>query len=200
MFSMEHGTKTTPAVETWRPIDCYEGLYEVSSLGRVRSLDRYIDAIDKYGNTLHLFFSSRILKQWHMLNGYVKVELHKDGKGKQYLVHRVVAQAFIPNPDNLPEINHKDRNIANNIVSNLEWCDRLYNIRYDGAVERAASTRRRTIEQLTMDGLHVAYHKGIRILCSEFPYDRRSIQRVLSNQDSRQSAYGYQWRYVNDNT
>ena len=110
--------------EIWRPIVGYEGLYEVSSYGRVRSLDRY-------DNKNH-FRKGLIMKQNDSGNGrgYMSVILCLNGKIKKYLVHRLVAQAFIPNPDNLPEVNHKDENPGNNNVTNLEWCDHSYNINY----------------------------------------------------------------------
>ena len=108
--------------EIWRPIVGYEGLYEVSSYGRVRSLDRY-------DNKNH-FRKGLIMKQNNDGRGYMSVILCLNGKIKKYLVHRLVAQAFIPNPDNLPEVNHKDENPENNSVTNLEWCDHSYNINY----------------------------------------------------------------------
>ena len=85
------------------------GLYQVSDLGEIRNS------------------KGRILKPEYSNKGYACVHLRKDDKNKKYRIHRLVAQVFIPNPDNLPEINHKDENKANNHVSNLEWCDNTYN-------------------------------------------------------------------------
>ena len=122
MCSMEQGTKTTPAVEVWRPVVGWEGLYEVSNLARVRSVE--CDTI-RYRNGKPITYHKRggkVIKGKVMPNGYIMVRLHKDGEETNALAHRLVAQAFIPNPDNLPEINHKDGNRANNQVSNLEWC------------------------------------------------------------------------------
>lgn len=95
---------------TWRPVKTYEGLYEVSSDGRVRSLPR--NGTSKNG---------RVLKSMTIYNGYQQVVLAKYGKNSPKLVHRLVAQAFIPNPENKPAVNHKDGNTANNSVDNLEW-------------------------------------------------------------------------------
>lgn len=101
--------------EIWKDIKNYEGLYQVSNLGKVRS----------YPNFSHKDFF--VLKQW-ITQGYYYVKLFKDGKRKSYSVHRLVAEAFIPNPDNLPQIGHKDENNfktgdgCNNCVDNLEWC------------------------------------------------------------------------------
>ena len=94
------------------------GLYQVSNSGEVRNS------------------KGRILKPEYSNNGYACVHLRKDGKNKKYRVHRLVAQVFIANPDDLPEVNHKDENKANNHVSNLEWCDHIYNSHYGTAYDR----------------------------------------------------------------
>lgn len=100
--------------ESWLPAVGYEGLYEVSNKGNVRSLFRYKkQLIPSKGN-----------------NGYLSVELFKDKHRKRVLVHRLVAIAFIPNPENLPQVNHKDENRHNNSVENLEWCSAKYNMNY----------------------------------------------------------------------
>lgn len=85
-------------------------------------------AIDKYGN-IWSYRKNMFLKPF-LARGYHKVRLYKDGSSKQFLVHRLVAKAFIPNPHKLPQINHKDENKKNNFVDNLEWCDTKYNINY----------------------------------------------------------------------
>ena len=107
--------------EYWKPVVGYEGLYEVSNWGRVKSL--------KFGK-------ERILKQNQCMNGYYYVGLSKNGILKRYSVHRLVAEAFIPNLDNLPQVNHKDENKLNNVVSNLEWCTYKYNNCYGTRLER----------------------------------------------------------------
>lgn len=98
----------------WRSVVGYENLYEVSSNGDIRSLYRY----------------KKTLKHSISKNGYHTVELFKDGKGKRLLVHRLVAEAFIPNLDMFPQVNHIDENKNNNSVSNLEWCTAKYNMNY----------------------------------------------------------------------
>lgn len=105
-------------MEEWKNIIGYEGLYQVSSYGRVKSL--------KFGK-------ENLLKHKKDSGGYLQVGLCKDGKRKIFLVHRLVAQAFLPNLDNLPQVNHKDENKENNCVSNLEWCTCKYNIDYSQA-------------------------------------------------------------------
>ena len=118
--------------EIWKDIKDYEGLYQVSNLSRVRSLERWEMLKNGYSRSR----KGRILKTHIDKYGYERVMLYKDGKQKLKQVHRLVAEAFIPNPDNLPCVNHKDENPLNNVVSNLEWCTYKYNINYGTAIER----------------------------------------------------------------
>lgn len=112
--------------EEWRNIPGYEGKYQVSNLGNVKSLPRTRKS--KAGSISEV--KGRILKQNTDKDGYKNVALCMDGRLKYFRVHRLVAAAFIPNPDNLPMINHKDENPANNCVENLEWCTNSYNTSY----------------------------------------------------------------------
>ena len=112
--------------EIWRSIKNYEGLYEVSNWGRVRSLGKWVNS----KNGSKRFIKGRVLRPGKNRKGYLQVILCKDGVMKSYRVHRLVAQAFLPNPYGLPEINHKDKCKANNRVENLEWCDHPYNAKY----------------------------------------------------------------------
>ena len=119
--------------ETWKPIDGTDGLYEVSNTGKVRSLN--------YGNS---GITQELRLTTERVTGYVKVRIKYIGNVQRLcLVHRLVANAFIPNPDGLPCINHKDEDKTNNNVSNLEWCTHKYNINYGTAVQRANETKAR---------------------------------------------------------
>ena len=109
-------------MEIWKDITGYEELYQISNYGRVRSLDRY----DSMGR----FKEGIMLKTYDNGNGYKKITLYKNGLCKTFSVHRLVAIAFIPNDNNLPQINHKDENPSNNHVDNLEWCTNEYNSNY----------------------------------------------------------------------
>ena len=112
--------------QVWKDIKGYEGLYQVSNTGKARSMN--------YRNTGNV----RRLKPSVNKDGYLQVGLYKEGKYYRYLVHRLVALTFIPNPNNLPQVNHKDENKANNTVWNLEWCDAKYNSNYGTRIERCS--------------------------------------------------------------
>ena len=122
--------------ELWKDVKDYEGLYQVSTFGRVRSLDKYIDV--KIRNVDKVLKQGKILKPVCNKNGYLKVNLCKNGKVKIYSLHRLVAKTFIPNPDNLPCVNHKDEDKTNNYPYNLEWCTHEYNNNYGTHNERIA--------------------------------------------------------------
>lgn len=123
-----------------KPIIGYEGLYEVTSNGLVFSVDRYS------ADGKHL--KRKEIKGGKFSNGYEFVCLRKDGVNHNCLKHRLVAEAFIPNPDNLPVVNHKDGNIHNNSVDNLEWCTQRYNLKHAiliGLVENQCKICRKVI-------------------------------------------------------
>jgi len=107
--------------EIWKALPGVTGI-EVSNFGRVRTLDRVVSSVRRT-----YLKKGRILKQRDNGKGYLQLGFHVNGKQVTKLVHRLVAQAFLPNPDNLPQVNHKDCNPSNNCVSNLEWCNNSYN-------------------------------------------------------------------------
>ena len=109
-------------MEEWKDIEGYEGIYQISSHGRVKSLPRKV-----INNKCS---KERILKLSTDKRGVNRITLHKNNKMKTFQVHRLVATAFLDNPNNLPCINHKDENPSNNKVENLEWCTREYNNNY----------------------------------------------------------------------
>lgn len=113
--------------EIWKDVIGYEGLYQVSNLGKVKALEKYVNSGIKNNNKVKR--KSVLLKQ-HVKLGYYEVCLTKNNKKHFIKVHRLVAQAFIPNQNNLPQVNHKDENTLNNNVSNLEWCTAKYNCNY----------------------------------------------------------------------
>ena len=133
---MVHTERENDRIEIWKDYKDYEGLYQVSNLSRVKSI--------KFGK-------ERILKQ-NIRGGYYYVCLSKNGIVKKYQVHRLVAEAFIDNPDNLPQVNHKDEDKTNNNVDNLEWCDAKYNTNYGTCIMRRSKKRSKPVLQYTLNG------------------------------------------------
>ena len=119
----------------------YEGYYEVDQFGRVYSVDRVISVNDN-GRQYDKPLKAKQMKQTMHSKGYKTVSLTKDGKTKGMFVHRIVAEAFIPNENNLPMVNHKDEDKTNNFVENLEWCTASYNRTYGNAAEKQAKKLR----------------------------------------------------------
>lgn len=113
-------------MEEWKDIKGYEGFYEVSNTGKIRSLDHYI----RQKNNSKKLHKGKILNTWSDKIGYIVVGLNKYNKYKIKKVHRLVAEAFIPNPENKSDVNHKDGNKANNCVNNLEWNTRAENMQH----------------------------------------------------------------------
>jgi hypothetical protein len=122
-------------IEEWRDVIGFEGAYQVSNLGRVRSLDRDIPYINNGTSTI-LHYKGKVLKSKPDRDGYPRVGLKFGKNVKLAGIHRLVAQAFLPNPDNLPCVNHKDYQRDNNCVNNLEWCSVDYNNHYSENQER----------------------------------------------------------------
>lgn len=134
-------------MEVWKDIiiEGFEG-YQVSNLGRVRSFDR----ISKGKNDSQRLVKGRVLIQQKLKNGYLRVGLCDGIKMTKFLVHRLVAQAFIPNPNNLPQINHKSEVKTDNRVENLEWCDHKYNNNY-GTVNERRSQRYKKQQEICLN-------------------------------------------------
>ncbi len=127
--------------EEWRDIEGFEGYYQVSSFGRIRSVDRFVYNKGNSGENKYSFYKGKVMRQGRRKKGYLGITLSKGNKNKSFLVHRLVANAFIPNPYNLSQINHKDENPANNHVDNLEWCSPKYNINYGNCIDNMIKTR-----------------------------------------------------------
>ena len=126
------------AVEVVRkPVSGYEGYYEVDQFGRVFSVDRVVTVNDN-GRVYDKTLTGKQMKQTMHTKGYKTVSLTKDGKTRMCFVHRIVAEAFIQNPDNLTMVNHKDEDKTNNFLENLEWCSAKYNRNYGSGIERHA--------------------------------------------------------------
>lgn len=177
--------------EEWRDIAGYEGKYMVSNTGKVKSLERTVWTGKGYYQTL----PERILKADKEGGGYYQVTLFKDGKRSRYKVHRLVAQAFIPNPDNLPCINHKDENKKNNCVQNLEWCTYKYNSNYGTNIERSVSKRRKAVIGTNIATGNILEFPSAPEAERQLGIAGCSICRCCNGK--AKSAGGYVWHYVN---
>ncbi len=120
--------------EIWKAVSGFEGFYEVSNKGNVRSLDRTVTRKD---GVVVSFKGKRLLPRLNQ-DGYLQIQISKGDKIKTIRVHRLVADTFLPNPSSMPEVNHKDEDKTNNAVTNLEWCSHKYNSRYGTRGERIA--------------------------------------------------------------
>lgn len=176
--------------EIWKDIKGYEGKYQVSNLGRVVNLERNTE-----------------MKAIVRSNGYLSVNLTKNGKCKTLSVHRLIAEAFIPNLQGLPCVNHIDENKCNNTITNLEWCTYQENTRkyMDNHPGCFRSNNRRprikrphkhffAVDQVSMNGDVVKTWENISAIKHETGWSDWSIAECCRG--NRQSAYGYKWRYA----
>lgn len=184
--------KHTNTMEEWRDIEGYEGLYQVSNEGRVKGL-----VSGKY---------RKFMVSW---DGHLRVTLSKNSKKKPKLVHRLVAEAFIPNPNGLPQVNHMDENPKNNKVENLEWCTAEYNANYGTRNERISITQRnctstsKKVYQYTLNGELVkvwesvgecdrnGFSKGNVGACCRGGYFSKSRNKWINCHNYK----GYRWSY-----
>ena len=147
-------------METWKDIENYEGLYQISNKGRVRNSRSGRILIQKIKNTDS--------------NSYRLIVLSKDNVKKCNSIHRLVAKAFLPNPNNLPCVNHKDENGENNIVENLEWCTHKYNTNYGTCIKRFSEKNKKPILQIK-DGTVINEFSSAIEACEKYGFKRSCI-------------------------
>lgn len=176
--------KEIKGIEFWKTIKGYNGLYMVSNLGNVKSLGN-----DKSRK-------ERILKPYLNNNGYCYVNLSKEGKIKNYTIHRLVATTFLPNPDNLSQVNHKNEDKTDNRVSNLEFCDNRYNSNYGTRNERMAKARQKPIIQLSKDNVYVKQWESATQVERELNINDGHIGDCCKKK--RNTSGGYKWMYLED--
>lgn len=170
--------------EIWRLYQEFDFI-EVSTLGRVRTLDRVVS--NGKGTRVE---KGMILKQRLNKRGYLRVAFRKDSKLVNKPVHRLVAQTFIPNPDNLPQVNHKDCNPQNNSVSNLEWCTHEYNIEYrEKYGKSSAEVSGCPVYAVNLDTLKISKFKSQREAGRALGIVNQSINSVLKGR--LKTTHGY---------
>ena len=160
--------------EIWRDIEGYEGLYQISNKGHVKSLYKS---------------SERILKSYDNGKGYLKVHLFKNTAFQSIYIHRLVAETFIPNLENKPEVNHKDENKLNNCVENLEWMTTKENSNYGTRNERIS----RKILQYSKSGDFIREWSGAHGVERVLGIDNSSITKCCKGK--RKSSGGFVWKY-----
>lgn len=177
--------------EIWKPIKGYENYYEVSNLGKVRGLRRLI----KYKCGRPYIQEGREKVPQKRATGYLFVRLFKDGEEKAFSIHRLVAEAFIDNPNGYPVVNHKGESRTNNVVSNLEWCTHSYNSTYGNARKGCEESHRKPVIQETLDGQYVASYRSLTdaAIAVGRKDGSHNIGSVCSGK--HYSAYGYKWKF-----
>lgn len=186
-------------MEQWKDIPGYEGHYQVSDIGNVRSLERTAWNGFKY-HTL----KGRILKTGHQVNGYVTLALCKEGVARTKMVHRLVAQAFVPNPSHLPEVNHKKGNKDDNRASELEWVTKSDNERHAhklglkiGAMKgkfNELSSNSKPVEQLNEAGELIKVWPSFAEVGRQLGYDIGWVRDCAKGR--RKTANGFIWKYA----
>lgn len=175
--------------EIWKDIKDYEGLYQISSYGRVKRL--------RFTNGHLDFEKTKILKPYKDGGkNYFVVGLYKNGNRKYKQVHRLVAEAFIPNTKNLPLVNHKDENKENNRADNLEWCTHKYNSNYGNARSKMSERAKKKINKYDINMNLLCSYNSIQEASDENNIDRRSIYDYCK---LKKLSYGkYYWRYADE--
>lgn len=180
-------------IEIWKPIKGFEDTHYVSNFGRIRSIPRF--------TAQNHYTAGRILRQEKVWTGYKRIHLRNGSKSGKFYVHRLVAAAFIPNPNNWPYVNHRDECKDNNNVANLEWCTQLYNIKYGSRSRRAldkcnalhSANAEKPIVQL-LNGKIIntfpSIHEAAR--CTNIGF--KMISRVCNN--IRTHTHGYTFKFL----
>lgn len=169
--------------EIWKNIEGYPN-YMVSNMGRVKSLN--------YNRT----GEEKIMKGIKNNRGYLYVQLYKEGKQKNYLIHRLVASAFIPNPGNLSEINHINEDKTNNQFTNLEWCNRIYNLNYGTHNERMAKSKYKPVLQFSKTDEFIKKWDSVSEASRVLGINQGDISSCLKGK--YKSAGNYVWIYANE--
>ena len=179
--------------ELWKDVEGFEGYYQVSTWGNVRSLDRWVNSKSKLNKPYKSLYKGKMLKGSPDKDGYLLVHFRKDGKEFAFKKHRLVAEAFIPNPENKSQVNHIDEDKTNNYVWNLNWMTCKENINHGTHNKRCAEANSKTVYQYSLDGDFIKkWNSTSEIIKSGFKNAHISdccLGKVLT-------AAGYVWSYT----
>lgn len=182
--------------ETWKPIEGYEGIYEVSNLGRVRSLDRVVvRPHPKTGVPMEYRHKGRVMKPAAYPNGYLTICLKVEGRKENCLVHRLVAKAFVKGYREDLDVNHKDCNRQNNRADNLEWCTRSENLMWADAQDKIHTNQAKVVCQYNQQGTLMATYPSIMEAMRQTGIDSKSINGCCRGRYGTVTAGGYRWAY-----
>lgn len=179
--------------EIWKDIGGYEGMYQVSSFGRVKSLER------KSQNTKR-HIKEHFIKQFDDTNGYLRFSMFKNKKKVTLSIHRIVAETFIPNPNNYPCVNHKDGNKQNNCIENLEWCTYKYNTEHAWKTGLAKpkyngyGVRAERIIQYNLENIPIAIYMSCRMASKINNISYKNISECVRGKSK--TAGGYKWKFL----
>lgn len=166
--------------EIWKPIENYND-YKISNLGNVKSFKNN---------------KEKILKPSKNSSGYLQIVLCKNGKAKSYFIHKLVAKTFIKNKNNYNEVNHKDENKENNIVDNLEWCNRLYNMNYGTIKLKQAKSKMKKVAKINKDNQIVEIYQSIKEAAKINNCIETHIVACCKHKEHCNTHKGYKWEYI----
>lgn len=181
-------------IEIWKDIKGYEGLYQVSNFGRVKSLER---TVNNYPRGTRRLPEKIRLGVVNKSLGYRMLALAKDGKPKSFFVHRLVADAFLENPDSLPMVNHKDEDKTNNNVNNLEWCTAKYNMSYSNVFGSAKNKNSKPVCQYDYDGNLIKEYASSHDAAEAMGVESYCISYCCQGKIG--SVKGFLWKYADVN-
>lgn len=193
--------------EIWLPIDGFEGIYEISNMGKVKSVERTITYINRWGTETNRTFKSCILKPSQDKDGYLYVTLKKNGIETYKKIHRLIAEAFIPNPQNKPTVNHKNHNRQDNRVENIEWATYLeqYDNIWKNNVENAHCCQSKQVYKYSLENTFLALYPSIRRAAKDCNLSHKGIMYCCEGgyySTTRKKFYecnnfgGFKWSYT----
>ena len=182
--------------EIWKDIEGYEGIYQVSNLGRLRSLDRYYTKPHpRNGVQTRYLKKGQIVKTFVGRNGYVGAVLKFERKQKNFMMHRLVAKAFVPGYFDGADVNHKDCNRQNNRADNLEWMTRRDNLMYADAMDKIHAKQRKPIIQMTLEGEFIREWPSMHSAHLAFGLDTKSLAGACQQRYGMKTCGGFRWKF-----